>query len=157
MILPMTAEYALRAMAQIAALGASEAVRAKDLSELSHVPTPYLSKILRRLVAAGLLRSEKGHGGGFRLSRAAEKISFADVLHAVDADLEPDHCVFGWGACDATMPCLLHPAFAELKQSLGEWSRGSTLAMAVRRPELLDRVTAPPRASAPRSSARKGR
>lgn len=141
MIFSMTAEYALRAMAQIAALGADDAVRAKDLSALAHVPTPYLSKILRRLVAGGLLESEKGHRGGFRLTRAPQKITFADILEALDEELDTNRCAFGWGACDKKNPCLLHPAFAELKEQLGIWSRESTLAMAVNDPLVLERFS----------------
>lgn len=130
MILSMTAEYALRAMAEIAARGPDDPVRAKDLSETAGVPPSYLSKILRRLAAAGLLTSEKGHGGGFRLSRPASRITFGEVLRAVDVDLSDGGCVFGWGACDAQLPCLLHPAWAELKASLSAWATRSTLAHA---------------------------
>ncbi len=130
MILTMTAEYALRAMAEIAARGPGEPVRAKDLSETAGVPPSYLSKILRRLTEAGLLKSEKGHGGGFRLARPAAKITFRDVLVAVDVDLSGGGCVFGWGACDTQLPCLLHPAWAELKASLSSWAASSTLAHA---------------------------
>jgi len=130
MILTMTAEYALRAMAEIAARGPDAPVRAKDLTETAGIPPSYLSKILRRLAAAGLLTSERGHGGGFRLSRPAAKITFHDVLRAVDVDLSGGGCVFGWGACDAQLPCLLHPAWAELKSSLSTWAAGSTLAHA---------------------------
>lgn len=129
----MTAEYALRAMAQIAALGVDGALRAKDLSELAHVPTPYLSKILRRLTAAGLLESEKGHGGGFRLTRPPSKISFADIFAALGEELDSNRCAFGWGDCDKKHPCLLHPAFSQLKGQLGAWSKSSTLAMAAER------------------------
>ncbi len=129
MILSMTAEYALRAMAEIAARG-PEPVRARDLSQTAGVPAAYLPKILRRLAAAGLLASEKGHGGGFRLTRGAAKITFGEVLRAVDVDLEHGGCVFGWGACDSRLPCLLHPAWAELKTQLSHWARESTLAHA---------------------------
>lgn len=141
MIVSMTAEYALRAMAQIAALGEGEAIRARDLSDLAHVPSPYLSKILRRLVAAGLLESEKGHGGGFRLARAPAKITFADIFDALDEPLNRDHCAFGWGECDNANPCPLHPAFFELKNQLGRWSRSATLAMVTETPELMTRFS----------------
>ena len=75
-------------------------VRASDLSAGTGIPVHYLSKILRRLVLAGVLTSQKGQGGGFSLSRAPEEIPFADILAAVDvyptlADLAdtalPDH------------------------------------------------------------------
>jgi Rrf2 family protein len=128
MILPQTAEYALRAMAQLANLPQESSVRAKDLSVLTGVPEPYLAKIMRRLAAAGLLRSEKGHGGGFKLSRSPSRIRFIDVLRALDIDLEENRCAFGWEQCSAKHPCLLHPAFSHLKEATLEWATKTTLA-----------------------------
>ena len=66
-----TAEYALRAMSHLARPDAA-AMRAIDLARATQVPVHYLSKVLRRLVDAGLLHSQKGHGGGFVLARRAD-------------------------------------------------------------------------------------
>ena len=66
MFLPRTAEYGLRAMAQMASLGPNTIVKTKDLASQTRIPEPYLSKIMRRFVAAGLLDSINGPGGGFR-------------------------------------------------------------------------------------------
>lgn len=128
MILSLTAEYAFRAMARLAVQPDGEALRATDLSEATGIPPHYLSKIMRRLVAAGLLESERGHGGGFRLARPAEAIAFSDILAAVDAELDPTRCAFGWGRCNAKNPCLLHPLFSKLNGAVTDWASGSTLA-----------------------------
>src|SRR5689334_13347948 len=79
-LISQTAEYALRALALIAALPEGRSLTAIELSEHASVPVHYLSKVLRRLVAAGLLSSQKGHGGGFCLARPAEQVRFLDVL-----------------------------------------------------------------------------
>ncbi|MBW2295571.1 MAG: Rrf2 family transcriptional regulator, partial [Deltaproteobacteria bacterium] len=68
MVLSQTAEYALRAMAWLATAPTREPVRAKDLSVATGIPSHYLSKVMRRLVLAGLLISQKGQGGGFLLA-----------------------------------------------------------------------------------------
>lgn len=128
MILPQTAEYALRAMAQLALTPPGRRVRSADLSELTHIPEPYLAKVLQKLVAQGLLRSEKGHHGGFTLALPKERIRFLDILKAVDFDLEPDRCAFGWKKCSAKNPCALHPAFAPLKNAYVQWAAATTLA-----------------------------
>ena len=128
MYLSRTAEYALRTTACLTRLSTDRRVRAKDLSPLAGVPLPYLSKILRRLTAAGLLTSQKGHHGGFALARDAAEIRFVDVLRAVDFEPASDHCLFGWENCDASNPCPLHPEWAELKEQIEEWARGRTLA-----------------------------
>ena len=122
-----TAEYALRAMACLAAPGGG-AMRALDLSRATQVPPHYLSKVLRRLVHAGLLDSQKGHGGGFTLARPASKIRFADVLAAVDEAPETGRCAFGYAQCDAKNPCPLHPAWSKLNEQMSSWAERTTLA-----------------------------
>lgn len=125
---PQTAQYALRVMAYMAVNADEAPFRSQDLSKETDIPTPYLSKILRRLVETGLLNSQKGHGGGYRLDRAPEDIRFSDVLEGVDYDAEADTCVFGWGPCDSHDPCPLHPFWSDLKDHYKEWSRRYTLA-----------------------------
>jgi Rrf2 family protein len=61
--------------------GAGRGVAA--LSRAAHVPAPFLSKVLRRLVDRGLLRSRRGRGGGFVLGRPAVEITLADVALAL--------------------------------------------------------------------------
>ena len=127
-ILSQTAEYALRAMAWLALRPPRTPVRAKDLSGGTGIPTYYLAKILRRLVLAGVLESQKGQGGGFVLARPASEITFLDVLAAVDASPTPERCAFGWGTCDAQHPCPLHGSWGEIYQAFTKWASGTTLA-----------------------------
>jgi Rrf2 family protein len=103
-------------------------MRALDLSRATQVPAHYLSKVLRRLVEADLLISQKGHGGGFALARPAEQIRFADVLAAVDQAPGSGRCAFGWGSCDTRHPCPLHPAWSRLNEALTCWAANTTLA-----------------------------
>ena len=123
-----TAQYALRVMAHIAVNTEKAPYRAKDLSAETGVPTPYLSKILRRLVETGLLDSQKGHGGGYSLARPPADIRFSDILGAIDYEVEPQTCMFGWGPCDVTNPCPLHPFWSDLKDNYNDWAERYTLA-----------------------------
>jgi Rrf2 family protein len=128
MYLSRTAEYALRTMACLARTAGSHNVRAKDLAPIAGVPLPFLSKVLRSLTAAGLLTSQKGHGGGFALTKNPDAIRFVDVLRAVDFDPAADQCLFGWDECDSANPCPLHPVWADLKEAIEDWARTRTLA-----------------------------
>ena len=123
-----TAEYALRAMAWLVGQGVGASVRAQDMAHATRIPLPYLSKILRRLVVARLLVSQKGHHGGFSLARSGREIRFEDVLKACDYEPDPDACAFGWDNCDPVHPCPLHPAWAELKRAYSDWAERTTLA-----------------------------
>lgn len=128
MLLPQTAEYALRVMACLAALPPGSGMRARDLAEAANIPTAYVSKVLRRLVLEGLLLSQKGHHGGFSLARPPERITFIDVLNAADFDPLIDRCAFGWGHCDGKNPCPLHHKYSQLKEEFYSWARRATLA-----------------------------
>jgi Rrf2 family iron-sulfur cluster assembly transcriptional regulator len=128
MILSQTAEYALRAMAWLATESRSEPVRARDLSTATGIPTHYLSKVMRRLVLAELLVSQKGQGGGFALAKPPEEIAFMDILAAVDAYPAAGVCAFGWGECVENDPCPLHGSWSRLNEHLQTWAEGTTLA-----------------------------
>ncbi len=127
--LPQTAEYGLRALAHLATQDPAVAVSARTLARETGVPVHYLSKVMRRMVTAGLVRASKGHGGGFCLARAPAEIALGDVLAAGEPSAaSPNRCAFGWGTCDARHPCPLHGAWSELKESAQAWARSSTLA-----------------------------
>lgn len=127
-LLGQTSEYALRALAILAELGPGESMRAADLAEKTGVPAQYLSKVLRRLVAKGLLRAQKGHGGGFALAKSPRSIRIADVLEALDSAPSADRCAFGWGRCNAADPCPLHPMWSKLNDAFVTWASMTTLA-----------------------------
>ncbi len=123
-----TAQYALRVMMHLASQGSDGPSRARDLSRSTGVPLAYLSKVLRRLVTGGLLRAQKGHGGGFVLARRRDRIRLMDILATVGGTLERDLCILGGGQCAAADPCVLHDSWSELNDAFHHWSRRTTLA-----------------------------
>jgi len=132
MYLPQTVEYAMRAMAYLATLPPGAAVSAHVLSDKTAIPVAYLSKVLRKLVVADLLTSQKGHGGGFTLAYAPEQITFAEIFEAVDYGEDMERCVFSWDECDPENPCPLHSAWSVFKANFVEWANNTTLATATR-------------------------
>ena len=78
-------DYALRAMSELAAADAPRTV--EQLSAAQRIPNKYLESILGELRRGGLLRSQRGPDGGYRLARAASGISIADVIRALDGEL----------------------------------------------------------------------
>jgi len=127
MLLSQTAEYALRAMAWLATVPEGRPIRAVDLSRATGIPTHYLSKVLRRLVLADLLESQKGQGGGFSLSRPPREIAFIEILSAIDAYPTQGRCAFGWGDCDAADPCPLHNSWSHLNEQIQNWASNTSL------------------------------
>ena len=81
-MLPKTAEYALRAAVWLAR-APEKAESADQLAKSICVPRRYLHKVLQDLVKAGLVRSQSGPGGGYRLDCDAESVTILDVINAV--------------------------------------------------------------------------
>src|SRR3546814_13910741 len=63
------------------------------VAEQTGVPLPTVQKLMGRLAQSGLLGSARGSGGGFVLARAADSISLADIVEAVDGPIAMTACV----------------------------------------------------------------
>ena len=79
MLVSQTSMYALRAMAHLASQEPDRYVPSAELSAQVGIPRHYVSKVLRRLVVAGLCEGTRGHRGGFRLARPADEIAFEEL------------------------------------------------------------------------------
>jgi Rrf2 family protein len=94
-MISQTIEYALRAMTHLAALPSGRTASSEAIAEHTKVPKGYLSKVLRDLVVAELITSQRGPSGGFALARQASKISILDVVNAVDPIQRIRKCPLG--------------------------------------------------------------
>jgi Rrf2 family protein len=81
------ADYALRAMAQLASEPADAPVNAEHISEAQDIPLRFLLGILSELKHARLVRSSRGATGGYSLSRPADEITLAEILRVVEGPL----------------------------------------------------------------------
>lgn len=128
MLINQTSEYALRGMAILAIRWPDTRITAAEISEQAHIPFHYVSKVMRRMVTAGLVQAQRGHGGGFRLSRPPDEITLLQVLEATDFELDAARCAFGFGNCDPDNPCPLHPAFSVLNAGFATWAASTRLS-----------------------------
>lgn len=80
-------DYALRALIEIAGRTDDAPVSAEELGLAQDIPRGFLQGILADLRRAGIVMSQRGQGGGWRLQRAADDVSVADVIRAVDGPL----------------------------------------------------------------------
>ena len=122
-----TTEYAMRAMANLALQPRDQPMPAKALAKVTGIPQHYLSKIMKKLVGAGLVKSKKGHGGGFTLRKPKKEIHYLDILVASGYEAHPIRGVFGWGECNSEAPCPLHDSWVDLNEAFKEWAMKKTL------------------------------
>ena len=80
-------DYALRALIEMAGRTDGAPVSAEELGRLQEIPHGFLQAILADLRRSGVVVSQRGQSGGWRLDRAPEEISVADVIRAVDGPL----------------------------------------------------------------------
>ena len=78
---------------------------AAALAEQSRLEAPTASKVLKQLGQAGLVESQRGATGGYRLSRAASEISLADVVTAIEGPIGMTACSIHAGECGYESHC----------------------------------------------------
>ena len=81
------ADYALRAVTILGSLPPDKTMQAQEMASLGRIPIKFLEQILLILKKAGLLRSKRGVGGGYRLAKASRLITVGEVIEAVDGEL----------------------------------------------------------------------
>ncbi len=89
-----TAEYALRAVVYLAGYD-SEFVSRDRIAQETRIPSDYLVRVLMSLDEAGILSSQRGRSGGYRLNRDVDELTVYDVIAAVSALPRIDKCPLG--------------------------------------------------------------
>jgi Rrf2 family protein len=81
------ADYAVRAVAELAAAEGTGPLKGERIAEAQHIPLKFLENILSELKHGGIVRSQRGAEGGYWLAHPADEITVADVIRAVDGPL----------------------------------------------------------------------
>lgn len=81
------ADYAVRAVVELAADRTGKPVKAERLATAQEIPLNFLENILGELRHAGIVRSHRGAEGGFRLAKPAAQLTIADIIRAVEGPL----------------------------------------------------------------------
>lgn len=123
-------DYACRALLSLALhLDESGPTSVRDIAERTAIPQPYLEQILLALKGAGLVKSKRGVGGGYVLSRHPADIRIGDILSAVDGPIslgdfgEPHQD----GACDHEGQCVLLAIWKSAGEQMRRLLEGFTL------------------------------
>src|ERR1700730_14420677 len=114
------ADYALMAMKHLAdhAHEGTGSASAKDVADSFGIPPEALAKILQRLAKAGLLHSQHGTNGGYRLARAAHTLSVFEVIKAIDGLFFITSCVTFRGECGQSNRCNIREPLRKVNDSI---------------------------------------
>lgn len=110
--------YGLRAMLELARCHGQSPVLMSDLAERESLSRKYLHTLLTALKKAELVRSVRGTGGGFLLTRAPSEIRLSEILHALEGPLSLVDCVGDERACGKANRCTARRFWAELSGTI---------------------------------------
>lgn len=127
--------YAVTAMMDLAIHDHTGPVTLADISNCQGISLSYLEQLFARLRKEGLVEGVRGPGGGYRLGRPASQISIAEIIHAVDENIDVTRCL-GGKDCHGGERCLTHQLWEDLSQRLYDFLDGLTLASFINRPEV---------------------
>jgi len=120
MRLTVAADYALRIVVHLSGLPIGARITGAELAEAQKIPKRFLLKIMRGLLAAHIIRSYRGVGGGFSLFRAPQDITLLDVVEAVEGPLLLKDCLADLTKCTKHTGgfCAIHQTFSVLQEKL---------------------------------------
>jgi len=109
--------YALHTMLYFVALPVGSTIGVHRLAKLQGLSPTYLSKILTKLVKAGIIASTPGVNGGYRLTRNKADLSFLEVIHAIEGTASLFHC----GESEDQQGCLIQEVMTQAEQQMEDY------------------------------------
>lgn len=123
-----TALQAIRALTLLAELPEGCYEGAAAIAEKIGARGNYLGKLLQSLTHEGLVVSQKGLGGGFRLAKPAEDITLFDVVDPIEQVSRGDGCFMGRPQCSGDSPCAIHHRWLEVRKAYLQLLNETTIA-----------------------------
>ena len=124
--------YAVTAMLDLAFHSQVRPVTLTDIATRQTISLSYLEQLFSRLRKAGMVIGVRGPGGGYKLSRDAVDINIADIIAAVDEQVDATKCG-GKANCQNNQPCLTHDLWIGLSEQIREYLKGISLGSLLER------------------------
>lgn len=125
--------YALRLMLDLAVFGDGTPVSLRDVSKRQTISDKYLEQIVTPLSRAGLVRSVRGAGGGYLLTRSPEEYTVGDILRPLEGDLAPVECATDAEYCKRCNECVTVALWQDIHKAVSQVVDNTTLADLVER------------------------
>lgn len=112
--------YAVTAILDLAIHHGGGPIALADIAQRQGISLSYLEQLFSRLRKRSLVSSVRGPGGGYNLARNASKIHIAEVIAAVDENVDTTRCG-GAHNCQNEGPCLTHDLWQDLSSRIYEY------------------------------------
>jgi Rrf2 family protein len=136
------ADYALRAVTDIACAQDGEKVSTASIAARQKIPLPFLAKIISQLVVRGILESTRGASGGVRLARSAQAINVCQIIEAIDGPIAINVCVHDPAVCELSQGCALYEIFTSTQSEVVRRLESISIADLIKREAELKQLDA---------------
>jgi len=126
--------YAVTAMMDLAIHDYKGPVTLSDISQCQGISLSYLEQLFSKLRKQRLVEGVRGPGGGYRLGKPADQISIADIIVAVDSNIDATRCK-GGEDCHRGEKCQTHQLWSQLSDRMYTFLDDMTLASFITYPE----------------------
>jgi Rrf2 family iron-sulfur cluster assembly transcriptional regulator len=127
--------YAVTAMLDLAVRKDVGPVSLADISERQGISLSYLEQLFAKLRRQELVKSVRGPGGGYQLSRQANEIFVAQIVDSVDENVDATKCA-GRADCQGGETCLTHELWTDLSQQIHQFLSNIDLASLIETREI---------------------
>lgn len=121
-------DYALRAIIYLSSQTAGRPVPVKEIASHRRIPRKFLEKIIQDLIRAGMVKSHRGVHGGYTLAMTPDRVSFRDVIEAVEGPISINVCVTERRDCSVLSSCNMQRIWQEGQRRMLEFFADTTLA-----------------------------
>ena len=129
--------YAVTAMMDLALHAKLDRVSLVDIAARQHISQAYLEQLFGRMRRRGLVASTRGPGGGYSLAHSADQIAIADIIVAVDENVDATRCG-GNADCQNQQRCLTHELWEDLSSQIHVFLSKITLADAINKQRVVE-------------------
>ena len=120
--------YALRLMAELARYAPGTTVSLKEISERQNLSLKYLEQIVNPLARMGLVKSERGSQGGYRLTKTPADYTAGEILRAIEGSVAPIPCLGSeTNECPMSEQCFTLPFWSGLDDVINQYIDSVTL------------------------------
>jgi Rrf2 family protein len=112
-------DYATRAVLALALADGSRLHKLQELADTTHTPVTVLEQLLPQLRAAGIVRSERGPTGGYRLNHPPDELTLGRVVRLIQGPLAPIACATRHGPepCPMELGCSLQETWMAVRDA----------------------------------------
>lgn len=120
--------YALRMLLDLAEHQDGSFIALKDIAERQNISKKYLEQIIPVFNKSGILKTNRGSQGGYRLSKTPDKYTVGDILRLTEGSLSPISCAEEEPIeCERSADCAMLPVWQGLYKVICEYLDGITL------------------------------